>query len=153
MTEINRDKLNFLGTDPIDKVVVSDALPIRRTVAGPSGHFYTGSDNIQVITADNPYKKKVLCDYKWSVDNGATFNSPETILKYSFTVDATALGGPVSDPITGFKAAVDVGVDANSVYFQLFNGWHGNVTYTLGDDVFSSFPQDFLVEYVLFEVE
>lgn len=142
-------KLNFLGTEPIDKVVFDDKITSRNT--GPSGAFYNTSDNIQVVTVDNPYDKKCLVNYRWSID-GVNFNSPETILEYSFTVDARALGGPISDPITGYKAAVAVGVSASSVIFQIFNGYHGDVTYTFGNDVYAAFPLDFTVEYALKEV-
>lgn len=143
------DKLNFLGTELIDKVVYDNVKSARNS--GPSGSSYSSSDNITVVTADNPYGKKCLLNYRWSID-GVNFNSPETILEYSFTVDATALGGPVSQPITGYKAAVAVGCSANTIYFQLFNGWHGNVVYTAGADQYTAFPLDFTVEYALKEI-
>lgn len=144
------DKLNFNGNDPIDKIVYEGTVTGHNS--GPSGSSYVGSDNITVVTAQNPYGKRTLCNYKWSID-GTNYNNPQTVLYYSFTVDASFFGGPVSDPIPGTKAGVAVGVGAQTITFQLFNGWHGNVTYTAGDDSYTSNPLDFTVKYTLFEVE
>lgn len=149
---VDPDILNFFGAIPIDQVVITDEY--RATVLGPSGPTYYNSDNIDTIILDNPYGKKAFVEYRWSIDDGVTFNSPETLIEYDFIIDASALGGPAaSPPIPGTKAGVAMGVSANEILIQFINGYHGKVTYTAGDDSYTGIDLDFIVQYAIYEVE
>lgn len=152
---INFDLLEFVSSAEIDKVV--DQGDITIVNSGPSGTSYAGSDRIVQTSTVNRYGKPCLVRFRWSID-GNPFNSPETMLSYSFTVDATAWGGPVSDPLPGVLAACAVGVNSSGVLFRTINGHHGNVTYTgtamsPGPDSFTGISHTFRIQYVLLELD
>lgn len=149
------DILQFISADEIDKVVATGSIVIANS--GPSGTSYATSDRVVESTVPNTYGKKCLVRYRWSID-GVNFNSPQTIMGYDFTIDATAWGGPVSDPQPGVIAATAIGCNASVVKFRTLNGHHGNVTYTgtamsPGPDSFSGVPHDFTFQYALLEIE
>lgn len=149
------DILQLISEDEIDKVVDSGTVVISN--AGPTGSSYATADRIVETSVANIYGKKCLVRFKWSID-GSNYNSPQTVLGYSFTVDATAWGGPVSDPLPGVIGAVAVGVSASSVKFRTLNGHHGNVTYTgtamsPGPDSYTPVSHDFTFKYVLLEID
>lgn len=135
---------------PIDKLVRPPESATFQ-MAAPAAPFYNDSDNLQTFTLPNPYGKRCLVRYVWNVD-GVNDNAPDTILRYAFTVDATAIGGGVSSPNEGIKAACAMGVSDSLLFFQLLNAWHSNVTYTLGNDVFTGFAQTFRITYALYEI-
>lgn len=150
MTDIDYDKVLFSTLYPIDKVLETGDL--THTVAAPSAAFYNNSDRLEGVTITNPTGKDCLVRYVWSIDN-INFNSSDTVLQYSFSIDASALGGPASSPgQPGTKAVCAVGVKAADIQFLFLNGYHGNVTYTFGNDVFTGFPLTFFVKYALFEI-
>lgn len=151
---INPDILQFVSEDEIDKVVATGTISVVNS--GPSGTSYSGSDRIVDGTRTNTYGKKCLVRYRWKIDSG-DFNSPDTQLLGSFTVDATAWGGPVSDPLPKTNAATAVGCSATDIVFRTLNGDHGNVTYTgtamsPGPDSFSGTSHTFTFEYALVEI-
>ncbi len=150
----NPDILQFISEDEIDKVIAVGTRTI--TNSGPSGTSYAGSDRIVETPITNPTGKKCLIRYRWKLDNG-NFNSPDTKLLGAFTVDATAWGGPVSDPQPKMVAATAMGCSASSIIFRTLNGDHSNVTYTgtamsPGPDSFSGTSHDFTFEYALVEI-
>lgn len=147
--------LQFVSDDEIDKVVHTGTIVIANS--GPFGSSYATSDRIVETTVPNPYKKKCLIRYRWSID-GVNFNSPETILSYGFTIDATAWGGPVSDPNPGVIGATALYASNEDIGFRTLNGHHGNVTYTgtamsPGPDSFSPIAHDFTIQYALLEID
>lgn len=152
---IDYDLLEFVSSAEIDKIV--DQGDISIVNSGPFGTSYAGSDRIVQIDTPNHYGKPCLVRFRWSID-GNPFNSPETMLSYAFTVDATAWGGPVSDPLPGVVAACAVGVNAGGVLFRTVNGHHTNVAYTgtamsPGPDNFSPISHTFRIQYVLLELD
>lgn len=149
------DLLQFVSEDEIDKVVATGSITISNS--GPSGTNYATSGRIVENSVPNPYGKKCMVRFRWT-NNYIDYNSPDTIIQYAFTVDATAWGGPVSDPIPGVQGAVAAGCSASAIKFRTYNGLHGNVAYTgtamsPGPDSFSGVPLDFHIEYVLLEVD
>lgn len=146
----NLDLLQFIGKELADKVVGQGSLSI--VTSGPSGPLYNTSDQIVQREVANPYGKLCFLRYRWNIDN-TEWNAPEYEERYAFTVDASIFGGPVSDPIPGIVGAVAGGVSADNILFEVINGHHGNVTYTLGDDLYTPVPHTFNIEWVLFTLE
>lgn len=149
------DILQFISEDEIDKIVAVGNITIAN--GGPSGTSYATSGRIVESVRTNTYGKKCLVRFRWTV-NYIDFNSPDAVLGYTFTIDATAWGGPVSDPQPGVQAAVAVGCSNGQIKFRTYNGLHGNVTYTgtamsPGPDSFAGVPLDFYIEYVILEVD
>lgn len=147
---VDYDKILYSTLYPIDKVV--DTGEFSHTLAAPSAAFYNNSDTLKTDTIANPYGKKCMVRFAWSLDN-INFYPPETLVEYSFIIDASALGGPSSTPINGTKGAASMGADATSLYFTSLNGYHGNVTYTFGNDVFVGIAQTFYYKWAIFEIE
>jgi len=153
--EPNVKKLQFVSLDAIDKVVASGTEVITNN--GPSGSSYATSDSIVERTIANPYGKRCLVRFRWKTED-SDFTSPQSIVEYAYTVDATAWGGPVSDPIPGTKAAVSIGISATEIKIRTINGHHSNVAYSgtamsPGPDIYSAIAHVFTVEYALFEVD
>lgn len=144
------DKILFSTQYPIDKVVHSDtksfSVPFTKTA------FYNNSGTLQIDSIANPYGKKALIRYAFSFD-GVNYMNPETIYEYAFNIDASALGGPSSNLVNGVVGATSMACDATNIYFASYNGNHGNVTYTFGDDSYTGINMTFYFKYALFEVE
>lgn len=150
----NVDVLQFISEDEIDKVLATGTIQIFN--GGPSGTSYAGSDNITQQTVTNTTGKKCLIRYRWKIDN-ENFNSPDTQLLGAFTVDATAWGGPVSDPLPKTVAATAMACTRTLIVFRTLNSDHSNVTYTgtamsPGPDSFTGSPHTFTFEYALVEI-
>jgi len=148
------DILQFVSLDEIDKVVAVGSILISN--GGPSGTSYATSGRVVEQVRTNTYGKKCIVRFRWTT-NYVDYNSPDAIPGYAFTVDATAWGGPVSDPLPGVHSAVALGCSASQIKFRTYNGLHGNVAYTgtamsPGPDSFSGVPLDFYIEYALVEV-
>lgn len=152
---IDRNKLQYLSIDANDKVVYENSITISNS--GPSGSNYSTSDKIVSQSIANPYGKKCMVRFKWKLDND-DYNSQDTVLEYSFAIDATAWGGPILPADPGCKGAVSVGISDTEITFRTNNGHHGTVTYTgtamtPGPDSYTAVPHDFTIEYALYEVD
>lgn len=147
---VDYDKVLFSTQWPIDKVVATGTHSLA--LAAPAAAFYNNSDVLTIDNAVNPYGKVCLLRFAWSTDN-VNFYPPETIVEYSFIIDAHLIGGPASTPINGIRAAAAMGADAGFLYFAGFNGYHGTVTYTAGNDSFTGFAQTIYYKWALFEIE
>lgn len=149
-------RLNFYSGDPIDKVVIPPGI-VSVTNDGNTTTSGTGDgDQIAKIvtsTIPNPYGRKVLCRFTWSID-GANFNSGESHLIYSYTITFTDTHATGS-PINALQAAVSVGVNDTTITFITGNGYHGNVsrvsTGPLGSG-YTPISQTFVIKYALFEI-
>lgn len=152
---VDVSKLQFLSADEIDKVVAVGSFSIFN--GGPSGTSYAGSDSLVQNAIPNPYKKKCMVRYRWKMDSG-DWNSMDTIMEYAFRVNATAWGGPISDPIPGTLGAVAIGTNDNQIRFVTVNGHHSDVAYTgtamsPGPDSFVGYSHTFYFEYALMEID
>lgn len=148
--EPDRDTLQFYSGDPIDKIVYQNTRQVYN--AGPSGPSYGNSDSIVTETIVNPYGKRCMARFRWRVD-AEDWQSQDTVLEYSFSIDATALGGPILPADPGCKGAVAMGVSDGNIFFRTNNGHHGNVVYTAGPDVYTPIPHTYTFEYALYEVD
>ena len=149
----DRDDLQFYTGDPIDKIV-APAVQVSIVNNGDTG----GNMNWQtakVVSVDyaNPYGKQCFVRGKWSIDGGATWNTFETHLIDTFTINITNPSQP-SQTGQGLLAAVSIGVSDEYVRVTTANGHHGNVTVNIGtgNQTYSEISHTFLVEYELFEV-
>lgn len=144
------DKILFSTQYPIDKVVQSDTVSFF--VPFTTTAFYNNSGTMQTDRAVNNYGKPCLIRFAWSVD-GVNYTNPETVLEYSFNIDAHIIGGPSSNLVNGVAAAASMSCDATGVQFYSYNGSHGNVTYTAGNDSYSGINHTFYFKYALFELD
>lgn len=147
---VDYDKILFSSQYPIDKVVATGEFTVH--TPAPSGAFYYNSGVLQTDTIANPYGKKCYVRYVWST-NFVDYAPPESIIEYGFNIDASGVGGPATNPINGVKSATAMGVSDSTISFMSYNGLHGNVTYTFGNDIFTGVALDFHYKYALFEVE
>lgn len=150
LLEPNRDLLEYYSGDAIDKIVYQDT--INLSMPAPVGYYYTDSDQIVEQTVPNPYGKACMVRFKWRIDGGNN-NAQDAVLQYSFSIDASPLGGPVNPAEPGCLGAVVVGVNATEIRFRAINGHHSNVTYTTGADSFTGYAHTFTIDYVLYEVD
>lgn len=146
---VDLNKLSLWTEHPIDKIVGQGSISI---VNDGSTSNAPQSSKIVSQSVTNPYGKKVLVRFKWSVDN-VNFHSAESILSYAYTITITSLG--ISTVLGGLMGAVSGGVSDNSIIFRTANGYHSNVTRAnpTAPDVYTPISQTFYIEYVIFEVE
>lgn len=149
---VDRSKLIFYSGDPIDKIVGDidpDIVQVTNSGATSNDPF---AAKIVESTISNPYGKKCLVRFKWSIDD-SNFDSPKTHLYYLWTLSFT--GG--SEQLGGLKGAVSVGVSDSTITFRTANGDHGDasVTSTVSGNVYTYTPTShtFYIQYVLFEVD
>lgn len=143
------EKVNFYSGDPIDKVVATGEIDIVNDGATSSPQ----SSKIVTDSVANPYGKKVLVRFRYSIDGGTSFNSEDAHLVYSYTITITSI--PITTTLGGLRAAVSVGVSNNTIFFRTANGYHGNATRATppDPDVYTPISQTFKIQYALFEVE
>lgn len=137
--------LDFLSTDPIDKIVQQGTVTVTNDGATNQA---PQTSKIVESTVTNNYGKAVFCRYMWSVD-GTNYNGADTHLVYSYTL--TNGGG--SSTLGGLKAAVSVGVSASTITFRTANGLHGNVSDDGVTYTYTPTSQTFTIKYALFEID
>lgn len=147
MSVTNIDFLSFLSLHPIDKILSTGT--VTYTNNGSTSSYIEAK--IQNDTIANPHNKLCFARFVWSLDGGS-FNSMDTIMRYSYTVTTTP-PGVTSPPLKGLKAAVSIGVNATQIIFQTANGDHGNVADTAGVITYTPVSHEFTIKYALFEVD
>lgn len=150
-TQPDRNKLNFFTGDPVDKIVYEGTETI--TNSGATSQAPQSSLIVERRIA-NPYGKKVLCRFVYSVDGGVSFNGQDAHLAYTYTITLIppSPGAGIVVTLGGLKAAVSVAVSATEIIIRTANGWHGNVTDNGTVYTYTPTSQDFIVKYALFEV-
>lgn len=134
-----------------DKVVHTGSVEI--TNPGGSGSNDDQIANITTASTSNPYGKKCLVRYRWSID-GTNYNYALAHLYFSYTINFSFVP-TTSPPIVGLRAAVSVGTSDSTIYFRTANGYHGNATQAGVSDPVTYTPtsQTFYIDYVLYEEE
>lgn len=151
----NRDKLQFYTGDPIDKIVAPMVSRVITNDGNTTGQ--TGTWQSAKITNNfypNPYKKRCFVRGRWSVDNGVTWNTFSTKLKFGFLLTFTgSFAGPNQDSV-GLQSAVSIGVNDDNVIIRTANGNHSNVNINTDTNAqtYTPYGSTFLIEYTLFEV-
>lgn len=148
----NRNKLNFFTGDPVDKIVAEGTITI--TNDGATSQAPQTAKIVEQRIA-NPYGKKALCRFVYSVDGGASFNGQDAHLAYTFTITLVppSPGAGIVVTLGGLKAGVSIGVTASEIIFRTANGLHGNVTDNGTVYTYTPTSQDFIIKYALFEVD
>lgn len=151
-TQPNRNKLNFFTGDPVDKIVYEGTVTI--TNDGATSQSPQTAKIVESRIA-NPYGKKALCRFVYSVDGGVSFNGQDAHLAYTFTITVIppSPGAGFSTTLGGLRAAASIGVSASEIIFRTANGYHGNVTDNGTVYAYTPTSQDFIIKYALFEVE
>lgn len=141
---VDTTKLDFFSGNPVDKIVAQGLTTLVNdgvTSNAPQ------SSKIVSATLPNPYGKKVLCRFVWSID-GTNYNSGESHLIYTYTI--TSGGGTTT--LGGLQGAVSVGVSSSTITVRTANGYHGNVSDNGTTYSYSCNPQTFSIKYALYEV-
>jgi hypothetical protein len=146
----DRNKLNFFTGDPVDKIVYEGTITI--TNDGATAQSPQTAKIVESRIA-NPYGKKTLCRFVYSVDGGASFNGQDAHLAYTFTITGVPPAPAFSTTLGGLRAAVSIGVTASEIIFRTANGYHGNVTDNGTVYTYTPNSQDFIIKYALFEVD
>jgi hypothetical protein len=146
----DRNKLNFFTSDPVDKIVAEGTITV--TNDGVTSNSPQTSKIVETRIA-NPYGKKVLCRFVYSVDGGTSFNGQDAHLAYTFTITTVPPAPAFTTTLGGLKGAVSVGVSDSEIVFRTANGSHGNVTFNGTTYTYTPTSQSFIIKYVLFEVE
>lgn len=151
-TQPDRTKLNFFTGDPVDKIVHEGTVTI--TNDGATNQAPQSSKIVESRIA-NPYGKKALCRFVFSVDGGASYNGQDAHLAYTYTITLIppSPGAGIVVTLGGLRAAVSIGVSASEIIFRTANGYHGNVTDNGTVYAYTPISQDFIIKYALFEVE
>lgn len=149
VTNPNRDKLRFYSPDSIDKIVAKGKGVF---VVNPGENANSTSARIVESRIPNPYKKRGFVRYRWKT-NAIDWQKSSTRVPFGFNFDASPVGGPAFNPLYGLKAAVSVGASDTEIVFRTANGWHNDVTQTMGGEVYSPISQTFEIEWALFAIE
>jgi hypothetical protein len=143
------DKILFSTKWPIDKVVATGNHSF--VVNNPGGSSYTSAHITAFDSISNPYGKRALVRFVWSID-GVNYYSPETRFGFTFNINATATGGSSTNTLADVKAAAAMGVSDSSIKFCGYNGFHSDVVYTLGADSYTPYSLTFYFKYAVFEL-
>lgn len=146
----DRNKLNFFTGDPVDKIVYQNTITITNDAA-TSQSPQTSKVVEQRIT--NPYGKKVLCRFVYSVDGGVSYNGQDAHLAFAFTITGIPPAPAFSTVLGGLRGGVSVGVSASEIIFRVASGYHGDVTDNGTVYTYTPISQNFIIKYALFEVE
>lgn len=141
----------FISTNDIDKIVLEGEVTIVND--GDTGTSYQTA-NIATDSATNTYGRACMIRARWSIDSGSNWQSLDSQLIYTFTLNSEAgdPGHPFSTTLSGLDSAISVGCDANSVYFRTANGKHGTVTGTTTPS-YTPTSRTFVIQYELYERE
>jgi hypothetical protein len=154
LTDINL--LSLITKYSIDKIVSTGTIVVvndGNTTASGSGD---GDQLARIVnsTISNPYGKKALCRFVWSID-GVNFNAGDSHLIYSYTTTFTDI--PItSPPLKSLAAAVAIGVSEGEIIFSTANGSHGDVSRLSSSPITSGYtptPRTFTIKYALFSLE
>ena len=143
----DRNKVRFFTGDPVDMVQLEGSITITNdgvTTSAPQ------SSKIVEQRIANPYGKKAMCRFVYSVDGGLSYNGQDAHLAYQYNYTYTP--APFTTTLGGLLAAVSVGVTAGEIIFRTANGHHGNVTDNGVSITYTTIPHDFLIKYSIFEV-
>lgn len=151
------DKLNFYSGDLVDKVVYE---PDEPEVIVNDGDTVTGSGafgdyqraKVVSLNIDNPYGKRCFVRGRWSIDDGATWHTIDSRLKYAFVMNYSGMFGSFSQDMPALRAAVSIGVSDSQIKFVTANGYHGDVSQDDSSASYTPISQTFTIEYALFEV-
>jgi hypothetical protein len=148
----DRNKLNFFTGDPIDKIVAEGTISITNDGATSNA---PQSSKIVEQRIPNPYGKKALCRFVYSVDGGASYNGQDAHLAYTYTITVIppSPGAGFSTTLGGLRAAVSIAVSDSEIIIRTANGYHGNVTDNGSVYGYTPNSQVFDIKYALFEVE
>lgn len=148
----DRNKLNFFTGDPVDKIVAEGTVTISN-----DGATSQAPQTAKIVESRiaNPYGKKALCRFVYSVDGGVSFNGQDAHLAYTFTITVIppSPGAGFSTTLGGLKAGVSIGVTASEIIFRTANGFHGNVTDNGTVYAYTPTNLDFIIKYALFELD
>lgn len=144
---LDRNKAYFFTGDPVDMVVNEGSISIAND--GATGSSPQTAKIVETRIA-NPYGKKAMCRFRYSVDGGASYNGQDAHVVYTYTYTYTP--APFTQTLGGLKAAVSVGVSASEIIFRTANGWHGNVTDNGVTISYTPNALTFLIDYSIFEV-
>jgi len=146
----DRNKLNFFTGDPVDKIVHEGTITIVND--GATSQQPQTAKIVEERIA-NPYGKKTLCRFVFSVDGGASYNGQDAHLAYTFTITGIPPAPAFSTTLGGLRAGVSIGVSASEIIFRTANGFHGNVTDNGTVYAYTPTNLDFIIKYALFEVD
>lgn len=114
---VDVSKLQFYSGFPIDKIVASGT--VTYTIASGTPQSLSPYPN-SLQTISNPYGAKALVIGSWSIDGTNFYSSLDQITYYSSTFMEIVL-----------KASVNIGCDANSIYFWINNNFTSSLTFTI----------------------
>lgn len=129
-----------------DKIVYHDTITIVNDGV-TTGTTYTWQQNKVVqSTIPNPYGRAALARARWSIDGGASWQSLESKIVYTYTLTAFGV------VLWSLDSAISIGCSDSTIYFRTANGRHGNVT---GNPPTGYTPtsRTFLIEFWLYERE
>jgi hypothetical protein len=139
-TQPDRTKLNFFTGDPVDKIVYEGTASITNDGATSQA---PQSAKIVESRITNPYGKKALCRFVFSID----------AYTYTITLVPPSPGAGIVVTLGGLKAAVSIGVSDSEIVIRTANGFHGNVTDNGTTYTYTPTSLTFDIKYALFEVE
>lgn len=145
------DLLSFFSEYPNDKVVHTGSVSIVNDGATTNN---PQSSKIVTSSTTNPYGKKCMVRFKYSVD-GTNYNSQDAHLAYAYTI-TTVAPHPFpgfSTTLGGLRGAVSIGVSASEIKFRTANGYHGNVTDNGTTYAYTPTSQTFTIVYALYEAD
>lgn len=148
----DRTKINFFTGDPVDKIVYETPTPLSIDNDGITNNA-PQSCKIVDLVIPNPYGKKALCRFVYSVDGGVSYNGQDAHLAYTYAINTIPPLPPFGTTLGGLLAAVSVGVTADSIRIRTGNGYHGNVSDNGVNYFYTANPLTFLVKLALFEVQ
>lgn len=151
-TQPDRTKLNFFTGDPVDKIVYEGTASITNDGATSQA---PQSAKIVESRITNPYGKKALCRFVFSIDGGTSYNGQDAHLAYTYTITLVppSPGAGIVTTLGGLKAAVSIGVSDSEIVIRTANGFHGNVTDNGTIYTYTPTSLTFDIKYALFEVE
>lgn len=147
----NLDKVRYTSFYPSDVVAVSGTTVIANPGYDCVAQNDSQGNNLVTSSIANPYGKRCLVRYVWSID-GSNFNSAEDYLLLTFFL---TVPGPSTETLYNMKAAVEVRCDASNITFITANGDHGDATinnlgnYTAGSPI----AHTFTIKYALIALD
>lgn len=140
------DQISMTSDHNIDKIVYQNTISVVNSGA-------TGQEDFTAFivtgTAPNPYGRKCFARFRWSVDNGTTWQAQNTKIIYLYKITLTSI--PLTDYVNGLSAAMSVGCNKDTIFFRTANGLHGDVIDNGVTTSYTPIPQTFLIEYSIFE--
>lgn len=144
-------KLGFHSQHPIDKIVQEGEITIVND--GDTGTDYYWA-NIETDSTPNTYGRAGLIRARWSIDGGSNWQSLDSVIGYTYTVETEAgdPGHPADTTTQGLDSAISIGADDNFIYFRTANGKHGTVTGT-STPSYTPTSRTFIIQWWMYERE